>query len=191
MNTAKWIVAFGLLASGPVLAQDTVYDYQGHVMTGFGGPETLTAQMSFFGPLSNPDTLVSIKIDFYGAYSQSFSDAGCIVIGCLAASEDLTWQINERNGKFIGADINFLGLYGKPGSYDEFALDIGPAGDSFNLSVLSADGPTLVSVSNSTPGVWKEVRANRAPELNANGALSAITLLAGCLLISTGKRRNG
>jgi len=55
MHTAKWIAALGFLAAGSVTAQDTVYDYQGAVMTGLGGPEPLTAQLQLFGRRAWPD----------------------------------------------------------------------------------------------------------------------------------------
>jgi hypothetical protein len=54
--------------------------------------------------------------------------------------------------------------------------------------VLRGLAPLLCPSRTRRPAYGK-ARVNKAPELNVSGALSAMTLLAGFLLISTNKRR--
>lgn len=178
-----------MVVSSAVGASEQVYDYQGQVMTGLGGPETFTAELDSFGPINNPSTAVNASISFSGAYSGSYSVGPCPLNTCADIENTLlVQQIDLSQGKLIGADITFSGFFGKPGSIDGIELHIGRTGDSFDLIDIGGAPPTtLVSVANSTPGVWTE----RAPELSANGALSAMTLLAGCLFVLLGKLPHG
>jgi hypothetical protein len=186
MNTAKWIAAFGLLASGSVVAQETVYDYQGVVMTGLGAPETLTAQLVLFGPVTYPGTVADVSVGFSGTYSGSIVNTTCIIGFCATPGVPLELQVNETHGQFVSAYINFSNIFSDQGVFYESNFDIGPKGDSLELATLF--GPNVVNVSNSTPGIWTEARAV-APELNADGTLCAITLLAGSLLLWTASRQ--
>jgi hypothetical protein len=171
--------------SSVAAAQDTVYDYQGEVMTGAGGPEIITAQMDFMGPVS--DLTFNVYINFTGAYSEHLPANGCEVV-CSSAGMPMTFQINEKNGQFVSADLSMTG-FSAPSSlaYTVGTVNIGPKGDSLRFTDPDT-GLSPISVSNSTNGIWTEMRA---PELNAGGALSAMTLLASCLLILRGKRRHG
>jgi hypothetical protein len=178
-----------MVVSSAVGASEQVYDYQGLVMTGVGGPETFRAELDSFGPISNPSTAVGVTISFSGTYSGSYSVRPCPLNTCADPENTLiVQQINESHGQFTSADITFRGMYGGAGPVvDGIGLDIGRTGDSFVLQVIGGPPITVVSAANSTPGIWTE----RAPELGANGAFAAMTLLAGCLLMSMGKRPHG
>ena len=171
-----------MAVSSVAAAQDTVYDYQGAVMTGVGGPETITAQLDLIGPVSDLTFNVSVSIAG-SSYSTQFPANGCSVV-CSSAGSPMSFQFNEKNGKFVGADLTMANLPGPP--YDNEllgVLSIGAKGDSLKFTDVYF-GKSPISVSNATPGIWKYMGA---PELNAGGALSAIALLAVCLLM----RRQG
>ena len=189
MNAAKWVAALGLLASGSVAAQDTVYDYQGTVMTGLGAPETLTAQLEFFGPITDRSTVADVSISFSGTYSGLYVSTNCAIALCATPGLPLELQINQAHGEFVSAYLSLPHAFQDGDAFYDGNLAIGPTGDSLDLFDLNSSNDTkIVSVANSKPGVWREASV-RAPELNADGTLSAMTLLAGCLLILTGKRR--
>lgn len=166
-------------------AQDTLYDYQGAVMTGAGGPETITAQLDLMGPVS--DLTFDVNVSIAGSYSEHFPENGCEVV-CSSAGMPMTFQFNEKNGKFVGADLTMSNLYGTPPGDNVLfgSLSIGPKGDSLKFTDLDF-GTSPISVSNSTPGIWTEMRA---PELNVGGALSAMTLLVMCILMLTQRRKS-
>ena len=111
MNAAKWVAALGLLTSGAVAAQETVYDYQGAVMTGLGGPETLTAQMEFFGPVTNPATVTDVSISFSGPYSGLYVSTTCVIGHCPTPGQPLELQINQTHGEFVSAYLSFPNLF--------------------------------------------------------------------------------
>jgi hypothetical protein len=174
-----------MAVSSVAAAQDTVYDYQGAVMTGVGGPETITAQLDLIGPVSDLTFNVSVSIAG-SSYSTQFPANGCSVV-CSSAGSPMSFQFNEKNGKFVGADLTMANLPGPP--YDNEllgVLSIGAKGDSLKFTDVYF-GNSPISVSNSTPGIWKYMGA---PELNAGGALSAIALLAVCLLLLTERRKS-
>jgi hypothetical protein len=188
MNAAKWVVALGLLASGSVAAQDTVYDYQGAVMTGLGAPETLTAQLEFFGPVTDRGTEADISVRFSGTQSGLYFSENCVIANCASPGVPLELQINQTHGKFVSAYLSLQNAFQDGDTFFIGNMAIGPTRDRLDLFDENNNDKQVVSVASSTPGVWREASV-RAPELNTDGTLSAMTLLAGCLLILTGKRR--
>jgi hypothetical protein len=82
------------------------------------------------------------------------------------------------------ADIE-LRLYGGIPMISE---DIGAKGDSLTLSTYG--GVPYLSVSNDTPGTWKEVGGNptAGPELDPSDAWGALALLGGFVLIVKARR---
>ena len=152
---------------------------------GVGGPETITAQLDLLGPVSDLTFNVSVSIAG-SSYSTQFPANGCQVV-CSSAGMPMSFQFNEKNGKFVGADLTMANLPGPPDDNELLGvLSIGAKGDSLKFTDVYF-GNSPISVSNSTPGIWTEVRA---PELNAGGALSAMTLLIVCLLMLTERRKS-
>jgi hypothetical protein len=167
-------------------AQESVYDYQGEVMTGPGGPETITAQLDLTGPISNPAVPLNFSVSVTGrSYTSPVIQVFCQVI-CSSAALPASFQLNEKNGQFISAYLNVSGIQGPSGTEVLGTLNIGRTGDSFKFTDVYF-GNSPIFVSNSTPGIWKYMGA---PELNAGGALSAIALLAVCLLMLTARRKS-
>jgi hypothetical protein len=160
-------------------------------MTGNGVVETYTASLEFFGPLSNPNTLIDWDVAIAGnAVNEEFVTSGDTVgtIGYPNSNIQRTWvTLNTSGNKLISADIlleNYDGYSTLPNYYTT-KVEIGSKGDSLSED-YNATGATFLSVSNSISGVWREVRA---PELSVGSGISAMTLLVCCLLIWHGKHR--
>jgi hypothetical protein len=119
------------------------------------------------------------------SYTSPVIEVGCQVV-CSSAALPASFQINEKNGQFISAYLNVSGIQGPSGTEVLGTLNIGRTGDSFKFTDVYF-GNSPIFVSNSTPGIWKYMGA---PELNAGGALSAIALLAVCLLLLTERRKS-
>src|ERR1700679_2503246 len=81
MKTTLWVLC--LLISSAAVAQAQTYDYQGNVMAGDGATETYTASLTFFGPLTNPDTGLNYLISVSGTdYKASWGCGGVDITCC-------------------------------------------------------------------------------------------------------------
>jgi hypothetical protein len=175
------------LISSTALAQESIYDYQGLVMTGtsdwFGqvlpDTETYTASLTFHGPLTNPNTDFDLQVTAAGTSGRSSE----LVPDCLIGGgcNSATVALNTEGNTLTSADITI----------PDFNVDIGAKGD--NIIVVGLDGTTLLSVSNNTPGTWTNATpgTTKAPELDPATAGGGVTLLVGALLVLRGRRQRG
>jgi hypothetical protein len=172
------------LTSSIAFAQESIYDYQGHVMTGtsdFYGQvipdsETYTASLTFHGLLTSPNTDFDVQVTSSGTSGTTrLIEYGCSMDGSCPFNNTTSIILNKSGNTLKSADITI----------PDFNVVIGPKGD--NIIAINLDGVTVISVSNDTPGTWMKV-----PELDASGAFGAITLLGACVLMvraSGGNRR--
>jgi hypothetical protein len=170
--------------SSAAIAQEQTYDYQGNAMTG-NAVETYTASLTFFGPVTNPVTPLNWSIDVTGnAFNTDLTCTGCEAGIPVGNTEPTSFVINATDGVLTSADIE-LRLYGGIPMISE---DIGAKGDSLTLSTYG--GVPYLSVSNDTPGTWKEVGGNptAGPELDPSDAWGALALLGGFVLIVKARR---
>jgi len=185
MKILPWMLC--LLSSG---AMAQTYDYQGNLMTGTGGVETLTASLTFLQPITNPNALINLSVDMSGsAFNHGLTCELCSV-GESGGEVDRTFvAVNAPHGVFTSAVVDINVTSGTLGRQEPnvIVLAIGPKGDSLQLESAPGD-VTFLSVSNDTPGTWKEITV---PELDPSVALGAITLLGAFALILEGRRRAG
>jgi hypothetical protein len=184
-----------LLLSSPALAQESIYDYQGRLMFG-NALEIFTASLTFFGPLTNPNTEADLQFKISGtAVNESFTSGGDCPIDQFCdqgATRILKIDVNTVGARFRSADITFIGSAEEPPpGFSKFvSIDavIGQNGDSFSVTPNFPGDGTAIFTSNDTPGRWTEVPV-KAPELDAASLSGALTLLAGGLLVLRGRRR--
>jgi hypothetical protein len=187
-NIMKKLLVMLCLISSTALAQESIYDYQGLVMTGtsdFYGQvipdtETYTAALTFFGPLTSPSTAFDVLVRTTGTSGPSGElENGCLIGGGCPAG---TVILNTKGNTLTSADI----------SIPDFNVVIGAKGD--NIVLVDLTGKTLISVSNSTPGTWSNATpgtTTQAPELDPATVGGGATLLVGGLLVLRGRRQQG
>jgi hypothetical protein len=132
---------------------EQVWEYHGSVMNGVGGPETFTAWLDFFGPVTNPNTPLNYGISFTGGIHDSMTITGLTVASFGAdILEPGHIAINtNKSGEFESAYIT-LGNYGNPPIGNE-TMTIGKNGDSL-LATTIPDGIVEANVTNSVAGHW-------------------------------------
>jgi hypothetical protein len=184
----RLVVTLLALLAAPAFAQESIYDYQGHMMFG-NASEVFTASLTVFGPLTSPDADAELQINVAGTgVNDSITLGGCpINQECdLGETETGTIYVNTAGGRFKSAGVSFEGVAEDvPGlkSYVTIEAVIGPKGDSFSLTPnFPGDGDPTISVSNDTPGAWK-VSTVKAPELDPASLGGALTLLISTFLM--------
>src|ERR1700733_2896534 len=176
MKPILWVLC--LLISSAAVAQVQTYDYQGNVMAGDGATETYTASLTFFGPLTNPNTGLNYLISVSGTdYNASWGCGGCGIGSAGSNTEPTSIVVNSTNNVLTSAYIS-LSL---AGAMQVPYVDIGAHGDSLTLE-LASTGRTQLFGSNDAPGIW-----TRAPEIDPSSAFGAMTLLGALLLMVRGR----
>ena len=159
---AMLVLSAAILQGPKALAQQT-YDYQGLLMTGTGGSQdTFTAALTFFGPVTNPATLMNFQFTISGTdVNRSYNLIGCSISYCGGELNPIDVTVNSSGGIFKSANIYMGdGEHGFTGQDGSLVAVVGPKGDS--LEIEDFYGHPVLSVANATPGTW-----TRAPEIDA------------------------
>jgi len=182
----KWMLALSLLSASAAASAQVTYDYTGNpfTLTAPIGPYTtedrVTASVVFAAPLAANLSLATETPESYLLYDgvQTLTSANSTLevfqFSTNAAGAITGWDVQAAaaSGGFLETE-NFLQV-----PLLNFAEDLG-----------HSNSPDLSSGNNfDSPGVWTEQTATAAPELDPGSTGSALTLLAGALLLRLGQR---
>jgi len=182
----KWRLALALLgASGAASAQETTYDYTGNPFTDVAGQYTTSDLVSVSITLAAPlgDNL-NLDSDSETPLSFTFSDGVQTITPANADYPEFHFSTNSA-GVITQWDVQAQTPSDSLIVTDNEMDKGGPAiSDHGQVGISGNDFGTVQD----DLGVWTEQSATAAPELDPASTASALTLLAGVLLVIRGRR---